>query len=231
MRSELVPRFDYGVSVPWVSRLEDGAVSLVAGASMLVLRTGVPLHGESDEDGRRRSPSKRASALPLFSPTRHPMKMPAAPDDPSLLLDRTESFWRDWSSRCEAAGPYSEQVLRSLITLKALTFRTERRHRRCGHDLASGADRRLAQLGLSLLLGPRCHADAVGPYGGRLLRRGARLARLAHPCGGGKPEPVADHVRRHRRAQANRVGGALAVGIRELKTGAYRQRGPHPASA
>lgn len=39
MRSELAARFGYGVSVPWVSRLDDGARSLVAGASMLVLRT------------------------------------------------------------------------------------------------------------------------------------------------------------------------------------------------
>jgi GH15 family glucan-1,4-alpha-glucosidase len=73
MRSEMVARFDYGISVPWVSRLEDGAVSLVAGASMLVLRTGVPLHGEQMRRWGR-SQSSGVSALPLFSPTRHHMK-------------------------------------------------------------------------------------------------------------------------------------------------------------
>ncbi|MCK1405056.1 glycoside hydrolase family 15 protein [Bradyrhizobium sp. 76] len=121
MRSELVARFDYGVSVPWVSRLEDGAVSLVAGASMLVLRTGVPLHGKSMKTVGAFSvgPGQRVAFVLSYQTS---YEDPACPGDPSLLLDRTESFWRDWSSRCEAAGPYSDHVLRSLITLKALTF-------------------------------------------------------------------------------------------------------------
>ena len=46
MQSELAARFEHGVSVPWVSRLDDGAVSLVAGASRLVLRSDVPVHGK-----------------------------------------------------------------------------------------------------------------------------------------------------------------------------------------
>lgn len=47
MRSELAARFDYGISVPWVSRSEHEAISLVAGASMLLLRTEAPMHGAS----------------------------------------------------------------------------------------------------------------------------------------------------------------------------------------
>lgn len=121
MGSELVARFDYGVTVPWVSRLEDGAVSFVAGASMLVLRTGVPLHGKSMKTVGAFcvEPGQRAAFVLSYQTS---YEDPASAGDPWLLLDRTESFWRDWSSRCGAAGPYSDQVLRSLITLKALTF-------------------------------------------------------------------------------------------------------------
>jgi GH15 family glucan-1,4-alpha-glucosidase len=123
MRAELVVRFDYGITVPWVSRVENGAVSLVAGAHMLLLRTAVPLRGESMKTvgsfsvGRgQRVPfvlSHQASHLP-----------PAAAADPDVLLQETERFWRKWSGRCNLAGTYSDAVMRSLITLKALTFRS-----------------------------------------------------------------------------------------------------------
>lgn len=121
MRSELAARFDYGISVPWVSRLDDGARSLVAGASMLVLRTDVPLQGEKMmtvgsvvvSAGERR-------AFVLSHQISYQHEASAA--DPSELLENTEQFWQDWAGRCNAAGPYSDVVLRSLITLKALTF-------------------------------------------------------------------------------------------------------------
>jgi GH15 family glucan-1,4-alpha-glucosidase len=121
MRSELVARFDYGMSVPWVSRIEDGAVSLVAGDTMLLLRTEVPMRGESMKTVGSLSVTQGQRVTFVLS---HQISYeePAAAEDPSALLDSTERFWRDWSSRCEAAGPYSEAVLRSLVTLKALTF-------------------------------------------------------------------------------------------------------------
>lgn len=121
MRSELVARFDYGITVPWVSHIEDGALSLVAGASMLLLRTEVPVHGESMKTVGSFSVTHGQRVAFVLS---HQISYenPATAEDPNALLDETERFWREWSSRCEAAGPYSEAVLRSLITLKALTF-------------------------------------------------------------------------------------------------------------
>lgn len=121
MRSELVARFDYGVTVPWVSHVEDGALSLVAGASMLLLRTEVPVHGESMKTVGSFSVTDGQHVAFVLS---HQISYenPATAEDPNALLDETERFWREWSSRCEAAGPYSEAVLRSLMTLKALTF-------------------------------------------------------------------------------------------------------------
>lgn len=122
MRCELAARFDYGVSVPWVSRLHDRALSLVAGASMLVLRTDVPLRGQEMRTVGSFvvSPGERRSFV-LTHQVSYQDETPAA--DPLHLLEHTEQFWRDWSGRCTAAEPYSDQVLRSIITLKALTFR------------------------------------------------------------------------------------------------------------
>lgn len=121
MRSELVARFDYGITVPWVSHIDDGALSLVAGASMLLLRTEAPVHGESMKTVGSFSVTDGQHVAFVLS---HQISYenPATAEDPNALLDETERFWREWSSRCEAAGPYSEAVLRSLMTLKALTF-------------------------------------------------------------------------------------------------------------
>lgn len=121
MRSELVARFDYGITVPWVSHIEDGALSLVAGASMLLLRTEVPVHGESMKTVGSFSVT-HGQRIAFVLSHQISYENPATAEDPNALLDETERFWREWSSRCEAAGPYSEAVLRSLITLKALTF-------------------------------------------------------------------------------------------------------------
>jgi GH15 family glucan-1,4-alpha-glucosidase len=121
MRSELVARLDYGTSVPWVSRLDDGAVSMVAGASMLMLRTDVAVRGEAMKTVGSFSVARGQTAAFVLS---HQISYqdPAASEDPTALLKQTEDFWRDWSGRCKTAGPYSEAVRRSLITLKALTF-------------------------------------------------------------------------------------------------------------
>jgi GH15 family glucan-1,4-alpha-glucosidase len=121
MRSELVVRFDYGVSVPWVSRIEGDAISLVAGASMLLLRTDVPMHGEAMKTVGS-FPVARGQRMAFVLSHQISYQQPAAAEDPAALLEQTERFWCEWSGRCEAAGPYSQQVLRSLITLKALTF-------------------------------------------------------------------------------------------------------------
>ena len=47
MCMELVLRFGYGVTTPWVSRLEDGTLRAIAGPDMVVLRTPASLWGEN----------------------------------------------------------------------------------------------------------------------------------------------------------------------------------------
>src|SRR5204862_6346941 len=53
----------------------------------------------------------------------HRSHLPAPPArDPEEALRQTEAWWRDWAGRCSCAGPYRDPVVRSLITLKALTY-------------------------------------------------------------------------------------------------------------
>jgi GH15 family glucan-1,4-alpha-glucosidase len=121
MRTELVLRFDHGSAVPWVSRLEDGALRAIAGPDMALLRTAVPLRGEGLTT-RGEFTVAEGETVP-FTLTYAPSHQ-AAPGaiDPNTALTDTEAFWREWSGRCAAAGPWSEAVRRSLITLKALTY-------------------------------------------------------------------------------------------------------------
>jgi len=122
MRTELVLRFDYGSTVPWVTRMDDGALRAVAGPDMVVMRTTAPLRGE----GLRTVGEFTVAAgeTVAFSLTHAPSHLPApAPIDTGAALAATEAFWREWSSRCHEAGEWSEAVQRSLITLKALTYR------------------------------------------------------------------------------------------------------------
>src|SRR5205085_5582019 len=98
-------------------------------------------------------------------------------------------------------------------------------HRRAGRgadDLAPGGDRRRAQLGLPLLLAARCDAHAPSADERRLLRRGARLARLADARGRRQPRADADHARACRRTAPRRADGGLAARLRELAPGACR---------
>jgi|UPI000783F495 GH15 family glucan-1,4-alpha-glucosidase len=122
IRSELVIRFDYGAVVPWVTRLEDGTgIQAVAGPAMVVLRTTAPLHGENLSTVAELS-VEAGDTVPFvlsYSPSH---VAPPATLDPEAALAETEAFWQNWSSRCRHTGPWHEAVLRSHITLKALTY-------------------------------------------------------------------------------------------------------------
>jgi GH15 family glucan-1,4-alpha-glucosidase len=121
VRAELVVRFDYGRTVPWVNHLEDGTLSLVAGAHMLLVPSEVPMHGRSGRTlgSFRVSRGRRVAFLLSYQAS---YETPADKVDPHVLLNETETFWLNWSARCNKARQYSDEVLRSLITLKALTF-------------------------------------------------------------------------------------------------------------
>jgi carbohydrate kinase (thermoresistant glucokinase family) len=122
MQLHLALRFDYGTTVPWVTRLPDGSgLSAIAGASQVVLRTPIPLQGK-DFATVAEFEVAEGECVP-FVLTHGPSHLPTPPAiDASALLRKTESFWRDWSGRCSHAGPWNDAVKRSLLTLKALTY-------------------------------------------------------------------------------------------------------------
>jgi GH15 family glucan-1,4-alpha-glucosidase len=120
MRSELEIRFDYGWIVPWVRR-HDGGIAAIAGPDMLRLRTGVPHHGEGLSTVAEFT-VKEGQKVP-FTMAWHPSTVPAPPAlDAEWVVYDAETWWRDWSGRCQHLDGDRDAVLRSLITLKGLTY-------------------------------------------------------------------------------------------------------------
>ncbi len=120
MEMTLAIRFDYGLTVPWVSRI-DGGLKAVAGPNALVLRTEVATRGA--ELSTCAAFTIGAGEARSFVLTWHRSHEPApGAIDARGALERTERYWRDWAGRCTYRGEWREQVVRSLITLKALTF-------------------------------------------------------------------------------------------------------------
>jgi GH15 family glucan-1,4-alpha-glucosidase len=121
MRMELVLRFDYGRTVPWVNRLPDGTFRAIAGPDMVVMRTPVDLRGE-DLKTVATFDVTAGTTIPLVL-THGPSHL-APPDsiDAEASLVATEKYWTDWTSRCQSQGEWADAVVRSLITLKALTY-------------------------------------------------------------------------------------------------------------
>lgn len=120
IRSELIPRFDYGEAVPWIEQTEDG-MSAAAGPDALVLRTPASLH-EKDEGIVAEFTVTAGETVPLVL-SWHPSHLPPpAAIDAARALDETEALWQEWSGRCTYQGEWRDAVLRSVITLKALTY-------------------------------------------------------------------------------------------------------------
>jgi len=121
MQMDLAIRFDYGRTTPWVTRNEDG-VRAIAGMNMITLRTKAKLRGEGMTT--RSEFTVRKGQTMTFTLT-NSSSLEKAP--PELSIDKayaeTERFWTKWSKRNAYTGPYKEAVERSLITLKAMTYR------------------------------------------------------------------------------------------------------------
>ncbi|RIK78087.1 MAG: glucoamylase [Planctomycetota bacterium] len=120
MRMELIIRFDYGSVVPWVRHI-DGGIEAVAGPDTLLLHTPVELKGR-DLTTVAEFTVEAGQTTPMVLMW-HASHLPAPGRiDAQQALEFTQQWWRDWSSRCTYDGPWRDAVMRSLITLKALTF-------------------------------------------------------------------------------------------------------------
>jgi GH15 family glucan-1,4-alpha-glucosidase len=120
MKMELVIRFDYGSVVPWVRRTDDG-LSAIAGPDMTRVRADVPLHSENMKTEAEFTVSEGQEVG--FGLTWYPShQAEPAPVNIREAVQKTEKWWREWSDRCTYQGKWRDAVLRSLITLKGLTF-------------------------------------------------------------------------------------------------------------
>jgi GH15 family glucan-1,4-alpha-glucosidase len=121
VRMELRVRFDYGSIVPWVHRSQ-GVLLLTAGPDTLALSASVAIEGENMHSIAEFSVS--AGEREWFTLNYRPSHLDVGEAiDAERELTETEARWQEWSGRCSYGGPWHATVARSLITLKALTYK------------------------------------------------------------------------------------------------------------
>ena len=120
MRMELIVRFDYGAIVPWVRRIDD-ATAFIAGPDGLCLRTPVETRGKdlSTVSDFAVSEGEQVPFALTWYPSNEP---PPREIEPGRALAETQAWWRRWAHGCSYEGPWRDEVMRSLIVLKALTY-------------------------------------------------------------------------------------------------------------
>ncbi len=120
MKCEFVLRFNYGSVIPWV-RTSDGGILAIAGPDAVQLVSDVPLHGENFKTVAEfdvGADQERTFVLQHFPS--HQSLPPVV--DPHASLEATQQWWHNWSQHCTYSGPHREPVVRSLVTLSALTY-------------------------------------------------------------------------------------------------------------
>jgi GH15 family glucan-1,4-alpha-glucosidase len=120
VRTKIVFRFQYGRAIPWVRRRSYG-LTAIAGPDQIQLRTPVHLSGE-DYAHTGEFTIQAGQTIPFvlsWHPSHRQSIVFREPDD---MLRSTDSGWRLWTSRASVEGPYRDAVIRSLITLKMLTY-------------------------------------------------------------------------------------------------------------
>jgi GH15 family glucan-1,4-alpha-glucosidase len=119
MQMELIIRFDYGSIVPWVRRI-DGRLLAIGGPDAITFWSPVHTHGV-DLTTRAEFTVKAGERLP-FLIVWHPSHESAQRVEPLQAVDGACAWWEEWADRCTYDGEHRDLVLRSLITLKALTY-------------------------------------------------------------------------------------------------------------
>ncbi|HET7086260.1 MAG TPA: glycoside hydrolase family 15 protein [Rhizomicrobium sp.] len=121
MRTELSIRFDYGVTIPWVSRRDARTMTAVAGPHLLTLRTPAEVRGENMHSVADFT-LKKGETMPFvlaygqsFGPV--PLSIDAV-----IALEETEGYWRRWAGICKTKGKWRDVIMRSLLALKGLSY-------------------------------------------------------------------------------------------------------------
>ncbi len=213
LRMELVIRFGFGTDIPWVKQSEDGSgILAICGPDMAVLRTPIKTRGE-DMTTVAEFEVGEGETVP-FVLTYGPSHLDI-PDaiDPERALQATKDFWAEWSARCTYQGDQRDLVMRSLITLKALTYQP------------TGGIVAAPTTSLPEILGGAKNWDyrfcwlrdatftLLALMNSGYTEEASCLARLAAAGGRGRAGPYADHVRHPRPAPPAGMGGGLVAGL------------------
>jgi GH15 family glucan-1,4-alpha-glucosidase len=125
MRSELRLRFHHGRVLPWI-RAADGCTVAVAGPDAVWLDADGPVRAHQGADSTVYDftvlAGRRLALTLAWSPSHRPEPPPPLGVPAETVLKETRDFWRRWSGQCRYEGPWRDAVVRSLITLKALTY-------------------------------------------------------------------------------------------------------------
>jgi GH15 family glucan-1,4-alpha-glucosidase len=121
MRMDLSVRFGYGDVVPWVHRI-DGLTHFIAGPDALALWSPVHTRGEDLRTIAEFTVSE-GQRVPFVLSWFPSHSAPPHPLDANYSIEETTRWWQDWSALTTCSqGPWRDAVMRSAITLKALTF-------------------------------------------------------------------------------------------------------------
>ncbi|MGZ5022577.1 MAG: glycoside hydrolase family 15 protein [Chthoniobacterales bacterium] len=120
IRMELTIRFDYGHIVPWVRKV-DGALQAIAGPDALILRAPIATHGENLHTVARFNVAK-GDRIPFVLTWFASHEKPPRAIHPEHALAETEAYWKEWAAKCQLKGPWRDAIIRSLLTLKGLTY-------------------------------------------------------------------------------------------------------------
>jgi GH15 family glucan-1,4-alpha-glucosidase len=120
MKMELIIRFDYGRTIPWV-RKRNGDLEAIAGPDGLIFRAPIETRGE-DLTTVAEFTVKKGDRVPLILTWFASHKDAPRAIDPEHALTETEAYWKEWSEKCAPHGEWQKAVVRSLITLKGLTY-------------------------------------------------------------------------------------------------------------
>src|SRR5882762_2147802 len=120
MKMEMSLRFNYGATVPWVTR-RHGGIRAIAGPDLVVLHTKAPLIGKglTTVSEFTVNAGETVDFVMTYGPSH--LHTPRTIDVNEALRE-TQDFWEKWAADNCYQGPYREAVERSFITLKALTY-------------------------------------------------------------------------------------------------------------
>ncbi|MGZ5927608.1 MAG: glycoside hydrolase family 15 protein [Rhizomicrobium sp.] len=121
METELVIRFDYGVTIPWVNRIDSKTITAIAGPNLLCVRTPVELRGENMHSAARFT-VKKGERVPFILSYRESHYEVPMSIDADIALEQTEKYWAGWTGLCKIKGKWRKDVMRSLLTLKSLSY-------------------------------------------------------------------------------------------------------------